>query len=125
MIVALLLCASPLVAIMVNRTLPGWSFLPSEQRNIIFLCLVPLVLGIVSETRPVMIGDPEARDGSIVFAAIILIAWFLMLLKGWGTDFWVNFLPFFFFLSQAGAFHAGRWIGRIPRRKMPQASDEG
>lgn len=125
LIVVLLLCGSPLFAILLNQSLPGWSFLPFELRNLLFLLLVPLVFGVVSETRPVLIGEIEARDGYLVFAAIMLIGWFFMLLEGWAFGFWANFLPLAFFLSQVGAFHAGRWLGRIPRRKLPQETADG
>jgi hypothetical protein len=124
-IVALILCGSPLFAILLNQSLPGWSFLPFELRNLLFLLLVPLVFGVVSETRPLLIGEIEARDGYLVFAAIVLIGWFLMLLEGWAFGFWANFLPLAFFLSQVGAFHAGRWLGRIPRRKLSQETADG
>ncbi|HUO54739.1 MAG TPA: hypothetical protein VMU18_08360 [Rhodoblastus sp.] len=125
LIVALLLSASPLLAILVNRSLAPWRFMSFEARDLLFLALIPFVLGVASETRPVRIGDLEARDGSLVFAAIILIGWFLMVLKGWGLDLWVHLLPFGVFLSQAGAFHAGRWAGRIPRHRLPDEDGVG
>jgi hypothetical protein len=125
LIVPLLLCGAPLLAILLNQSLPDWSFLPLEFRNLLFLLLVPLVLGVVSETRPFLVGELEARDGAIVFAAILLIGWFFLLLNGWAVGFWVNALPFALFLTQAGAFLAGRWIGRIPRRKLPDGTAEG
>jgi hypothetical protein len=125
LIVVLLLCASPPLAIVLNQSLGGWSFLPFELRNLLFLALIPLVFGVVSETRPMFIGELEARDGYLVFAAIVLIGWFFMLFKGWAGDFWVNFLPLAYFLSQVGAFQFGRWLGRIPRHKLPRTTDEG
>jgi hypothetical protein len=119
LIVALGLAFSPLLAILVNKSLPPWGFLSFEGRNLLFLILVPFVLGVLSETRPVIVGNPEARDGSIVFAAIMLIVWFLMLLKGWAFDLWANIMPFGVLVSQVAAFHAGRWTGRIPRHRLP------
>jgi hypothetical protein len=125
LIVPLMLCGSPLLAILLNQSLPGWSFMPYEWRNILFLLLIPFVIGVVSETRPVLIGELEARDGVMVFAAILLIGWFFLLLKGWAFGLWLNLLPLGYFISQAGAFHAGRWIGRIPRHKLPEESADG
>ena len=66
-----------------------------------------------------MIGNLEARDGSVVFAVIVLILWFLMLLKGWFLGFPANVLLFGVLVSQIAAFHAGRWTGRIPRHRLP------
>jgi hypothetical protein len=125
LIVPLILCGSPLLAILLNHSLPGWGFMPYEWRNILFLLLIPFVIGVASETRPVLIGEPEARDGTLVFAAIMLIGWFFLLLKGWAFDLVLNILGLGLFISQAGAFHAGRWIGRIPRRKLPEDPADG
>jgi hypothetical protein len=125
LIIPLMLCGSPLLAILLNQSLPGWGFMPYEWRNILFLLLIPFVIGVVSETRPVLIGELEARDGVMVFAAILLIGWFFLLLKGWAFGLWLNLLPLGYFLSQAGAFHAGRWIGRIPRHKLPEEPIDG
>jgi hypothetical protein len=125
LIVPLILCGSPLLAILLNQSLPGWGFMAYEWRNIFFLLLIPFVIGVVSETRPVVIGELEARDGTMVFAAILLIGWFFLLLKGWAFGLWLNLLPLGYFVSQAGAFHAGRWIGRIPRRKLPEKPADG
>lgn len=117
--VALALVFSPMLAILVNKSLPPWGFLPFEWRNLLLLVLTPFVLGVVSEARPVAIGDLEARDGSIVFAVVILILWFLMLLKGWAYDFRATGASFGLLVSQVVGFHAGRWIGRIPRHRLP------
>lgn len=125
LIVALVLCASPVLAILVNRALNPWGPLPFEVRNLLFLMLVPFVLGVVSETRPLLVGELEARDGTLVFGAILLIVWFYMLLNGWALDLWVNLIPLGVFLSQAGAFHSGRWAGRIPRHKLPDEDGAG
>ncbi|MCI4680241.1 hypothetical protein K9U39_06785 [Rhodoblastus acidophilus] len=125
LIVALGLTIAPLLAILVNKSLAPWVFLPFKWRNLLFLVFVPFVLGVVSETRPIMVGDLEARDGSVVFAAIVLIVWFVLLLKGWGFDLWANVLPLGVFVSQVGAFHAGRWAGRIPRHRLPDDPGHG
>ncbi|WP_298352225.1 hypothetical protein [Rhodoblastus sp.] len=117
--VALGLVFSPVLAILVNKSLPPWGFLSVEWRNLLFLVLTPFVLGVVSEARPVAIGDLEARDGSIVFAVVILILWFLMLLKGWAFDLRASGASFGLLVSQVAGFHAGRWIGRIPRHRLP------
>jgi hypothetical protein len=119
LVVALGLVFSPLLAILVNKSLPPWSFLSFEWRNLLFLVLTPFVLGVVSETRPVTIGDLEARDGSLVFAVIVLILWFLLLLKGWAFDFRSTAASFGLLVSQVAGFHAGRWTGRIPRHRLP------
>ncbi len=117
--VALVLVFSPVLAILVNKSLPPWAFLSFEWRNLLFLVLTPFVLGVVSETRPLTIGDLEARDGSIVFAVIILILWFLLLLKGWALDFRATAASLGLLVSQVAGFQAGRWIGRIPRHRLP------
>jgi hypothetical protein len=117
--VALGLVFSPVLAILVNKSLPPWGFLSFEWRNLLFLILTPFVLGVVSETRPVTVGDLEARDGSLVFAVIVLILWFLMLLKGWAFDLWATAAFLGLLVSQVAGFHAGRWTGRIPRHRLP------
>ncbi|WP_374546579.1 hypothetical protein [Rhodoblastus sp.] len=125
LILPLLLCASPVVAILLNQSLPGWGFLSYELRNVLFLLTIPFVLGVVSETRPLLIGELEARDGTFVFAAILLIGWFVLVLQGWAFGLWVNLLPLAFFVSQVGAFHAGRWVGRVPRPNLPDEPGDG
>ncbi|WP_298424758.1 hypothetical protein [Rhodoblastus sp.] len=125
LIVALALSASPVLAMLFNQALAPWAFLAPEWRNLLFLLLAPFVLGMVSETPPMLVGAREARDGSFVFAAIILIVWFMLLLKGWVLDLWANVLPFGVFVSQIGAFHAGRWAARIPRHKLPDQDGDG
>jgi hypothetical protein len=125
LVVPLVLCGAPGVAIALNQALPHWSFLSFEWRNLLFLLLFPFIFGVVSETRPVLIGELEARDGTFIFAAILLIGWFLLLLNGWAFGLWANLLPLAFFLSQTAAFHAGRWVGRIPRPKLPDEATDG
>jgi hypothetical protein len=125
LIVAVGLVVSPVLAILVNKSLPPWGFLPFELRNLIFLILAPFVFGVVSETRPVMVGNLEARDGAIVFAVTALILWFLMLLKGWAPGVAANALFFGVVIAQIAAFHAGRWTGRIPRHRLPDDSGAG
>lgn len=122
--VPLLLCGSPIFAIFLNHALPSWSFLRDEIRNLIFVLMVPFILGVASETWPVMVGEDEARDGTLVFAAIVLIGWFLLAINGWALGIWINLLPIAFFVSQVSAFHAGRWIGRIPGPKLPDRAGE-
>ncbi|MGO8738461.1 hypothetical protein [Rhodoblastus sp.] len=119
LIVALGLVLSPVLAALVNKSLPPWNFLSFEWRNLLFLILTPFVLGVVSETRPVLVGELEARDGSIVFAVIVLILWFLLLLKGWAFDLRASAVSFGLLVSQVLGFHAGRWAGRIPRHRLP------
>lgn len=125
LIVAVGLVFAPVLAILVNKSLAPWSFLSFELRNLFFLILASFVFGVVSETRPVMIGDLEARDGSVVFAVVVLILWFFMLLKGWFLGFAANVLLFGVLASQIAAFHAGRWTGRIPRHRLPDDSGAG
>lgn len=121
---ALALAATPLVAIAVDLSLPAAASPWFELRDFFLLLLLPLILGVVSESGVFLAGAPEARDAAIVFAAIVLIAWFLMLLLGWGFDPFVTLMPFGVLTLTAGGFFCGRWAGRLPRRPLPENDDE-
>lgn len=121
---ALTLTGAPIGAMLVNRSLPAAASPWFELRDLVLLLLLPLSLGVVSETGIFRAGAAEARDAAIVFAALVLVAWFLMLLLGWGADPYVTLMPFGVLAATAGGFFCGRWAGRLPRRRLPDDDDE-
>ena len=123
LLVGLSLFGSPPLAILLNETLDPWSFVSFDMRNVAFFLAIALVLGVVSETGPFRATRGEAFEGALAFGLFMLVGLIAMYLRDWWFGLWTLAPPFLFFLSQVSAFQVGRWIGRIPRRKLPNPAD--
>jgi hypothetical protein len=111
------------LAILLNETLDPWSFVSFDVRNVAFFLTVALVFGLVSETQPFRVTGGEAFEGALTFGLFMLVGLAAMFFRGWWFGLWTLLPPLLFFLSQVSAFQFGRWIGRIPRRKLPNPAD--
>lgn len=119
------LWASLPLAIALNDALASWPRLPDEIRNILFFLSFALAFGIVSETRPLRLSDREALEGAAFFGLFMLAALGAIVWRGWWFGLLTLAPPLLFFLAQTAAFFLGRWIGRVPRRKLPNPAAEG
>lgn len=117
---ALALGAAPFFALLINQLLPAAASPWFELRDFALLLVLPVLFGVISETGLFRLNALEARDAAIVLTALVLIAWFSMLLLGWGFDPVVTLAPFAMLLVVGGGFFAGRWAGR---RRRPSLSD--
>ena len=118
LLVGLALFGSLPLAIELNDLLPGWSFIADDLRNVLFFLTIALVFGIVSETGPFRVGRAEAFEGGLFFGLFMLVGLGVIYARGWWLGLWTVLPPLLFFLSQVSAFQLGRWIGRVPRRKI-------
>ena len=123
LLVGLALFGSLPLAILLNETLEPWSFLSFDLRNVAFFLTIALAFGVVSETGPFRVTRGEAFEGALTFGLFMLVGLTAMFLRGWWFGLWTLLPPLLFFLSQVSAFQFGRWIGRIPRRKLPNPAE--
>lgn len=123
LLVGLSLFGSLPLAILLNETLDPWSFVSFDLRNVAFFLTIALVFGLVSETGPFRATRGEAYEGALAFGLFMLVGLMAMYLRGWWFGLWTLAPPLLFFMSQVSAFQFGRWIGRIPRKKLPNPAE--